>query len=98
MIEIIDICHRGICTPLYACIFASYAQNPEFKVIYIDSNGFKGKGLEGIIDYSQGVSVIYRGDGDPKQIMDAVFNYIKKRKNHLIEKWHETIKNHSRSG
>lgn len=89
MIHVIAIFHVGIPAPSYACQFASL-RSYDTNVMFLDAEVFAdhAEQLNGVIDCSQGVAVLYRSEyHEWELIRDAVLRYIKKNRNKLIEEW-----------
>ena len=88
---IISICHSGICTPIYMCQIVNILGTvPDAKAMYFDKSVFlpNKKELDGVVDISLGVTVIYSGNEYRDVVIKSWFlEYIRKNKDRLVEQW-----------
>ena len=90
--KILCLLHVGSLTPLNACQFASYMDNYGVNLTYLDKSCFSKDNisqLDGLIETSLGVSVIYEGSIDDNilSIRDAVVRHVIKNKQMYVEEW-----------
>ena len=91
---IISICHNGNCTPLYMCQIVNIIGSvPDVKAMHFGKEVFlpNKKELDGVVDISLGVTVIYSGNEYRDTIIKSWFwDYVRKNRNRLVEQWHNS--------
>ena len=94
VIMIISICHNGNCTPIYMCqIINIIGSVPGVKAMHFGKEVFESnkKELDGVIDISLGVTVIYSGSEYGGAIVKSWFwDYVRNNKDRLVEQWYNS--------